>query len=293
MIVMFQSLEHPLPLLTDVCVLSEVYTCKCTIFPIYLGTLFPWSRGYSTVFCFFIIKINKVNKNTGLSRQIEFIIGRSQMSETTTLEVNTRHDVGKGASRRLRKAEQIPAVIYGGDEPPLSITVEARIVRRALEIESFYSQVIKLNITGQLHDVILKDVQRHPAKGHALHLDFLRVKASQLITTNIPLHFINKETCIGVKAGGKISYNITEINVRCLPKDIPEFINIDVAQLDIGSTLHLSDLAVPKDIQLVQLLQGESHNLAIVTVSSSTTHKEEEEVSSEETTVENSASDET
>lgn len=188
------------------------------------------------------------------------------MSEAITLNASVRQDIGKGASRRLRHAEKVPAVIYGGEETPVSIVLEARVVKRALETETFYSQVISLDVDSKKHDVILKDLQRHPAKGNAMHLDFLRINAAQEITTNIPLHFINEESSEGVKAGGKLSHNATEVEVRCLPAALPEFIEVDVAALEVGHTIHLTDLAIPKNVQLVQLLHGDSHDLAVVTV---------------------------
>lgn len=188
------------------------------------------------------------------------------MSEAIELSAKMRNDTGKGASRRLRRAEMVPAVVYGGDEKPISIVIEARIIRRLLEEETFYSQVISLEIDGKKQNVILKDLQRHPAKEFALHLDFLRISASHEVTTTIPLHFINEDICVGVKAGGKIAHSTTETKVRCLPAKLPEFIEVDVADLQVGSTIHLTDLNLPEGVQLVQLLQGESHDTGIVSV---------------------------
>jgi len=199
------------------------------------------------------------------------------MSEALKLNATVRTDIGKGASRRLRHAEQVPAIVYGGKDAPLSIVVEARIVKRALEAETFYSQVITLQVGKKKHDVILKDLQRHPAKGHAMHLDFLRINAKQEITTQIPIHFVNEDTCVGVKAGGKISHNTTEIEVRCLPADLPEFIEVDVAELEVGNTIHLSDLSVPTNVQFVQLMHGESHDIAIATVNAPKKGTDDEE----------------
>ena len=199
------------------------------------------------------------------------------MSEAITLVASVRKDIGKGASRRLRHAEKVPAVIYGGDEAPVSIVMEARVVKRALEEEAFYSQIISLDVDSKKHEVILKDLQRHPAKGNAMHLDFLRIDATSEITTNIPLHFINEEACIGVKAGGKLSHNVTEIEVRCLPAALPEFIEVDVETLELGNTIHLSDLTTPKDVQFTQLTHGDSHNLAVVSVNAPKLAAEPEE----------------
>ncbi len=210
------------------------------------------------------------------------------MSEAIELIAKVRKDIGKGASRRLRRTEQVPAIIYGAKKAPESIEIEARIVKRALEKETFYSQVIGLIVDDKKpQQVILKDIQRHPAKGHALHLDFFRISASQELTTNIPFRFINEESCLGVKAGGKISHNMNEVEIKCLPKNLPEHIEVDVASLEIGSTIHLTDIKVPETIQITQLLLGESHDLSVVTVTAPKQEVEEKAVDEEESETKN------
>ncbi len=187
------------------------------------------------------------------------------MSEFT-LNAVERKDVGKGASRRLRHADLVPGIIYGGETAPLQITVEGRSIRKSLEAEAFYSSIVTLVVDGKKEQAILKDVQRHPARGDAMHMDFLRVSANQEITTSVPLHFLNEETAVGVKAGGAIAHNLQEVEVRCLPADLPEFIEVDMAAVELGASLHLSNLAVPAGVTLTQLALGEEHDLPVVSI---------------------------
>ena len=188
------------------------------------------------------------------------------MSEAITLNAVLRKDVGKGASRRLRHADLVPAIIYGGEVEPVQITLEGKAIRKALEAETFYSQIVILEVEGAAQQVILKDVQRHPAKEFAMHMDFLRVDATHAITTHIPLHFLNEDACVGVKAGGVINHARVEVEVKCLPADLPEFIEVDMAEVDLGAHLHLTDLTMPKGVELVALLQGEGHDLDVASV---------------------------
>ena len=173
------------------------------------------------------------------------------MSEAIKLNAVVRKDVGKGASRRLRHADLVPAIIYGGEAEPAQITLEGKAVRKALEAETFYSQIVTLVVEGAEQQVILKDLQRHPAKEFAMHMDFLRVDATHAITTHVPLHFINEETCAGVKAGGTISHTRVEVEVKCLPADLPEFIEVDMAEVQLSGHIHLSDLTLPAGVELV------------------------------------------
>ncbi len=185
------------------------------------------------------------------------------MSEAIVLHAVARKDVGKGASRRLRHADKVPGIIYGGEEAPVQITMEARQVRKVLEAEAFYSQIINLEVDGASQQVILKDLQRHPAKEHAMHMDFLRVDASQAITTHVPLHFINEEACVGVKLGGGIiAHTRVEVEIKCLPADLPEFIEVDMAEVELGGHVHMSDLTLPKGVELV--IHGQDQDIASV-----------------------------
>ena len=185
-----------------------------------------------------------------------------------SLNAKARNDLGKGASRRLRRnADLVPAIVYGGDKAPQNIALEARELKKALENEAFYSHVIKLSIDGKKEDVLLKALQRHPAKPLIMHADFLRVVAGHEVTVHVPLHFINEDSCVGVKnGGGVISHTMTEVEVNCLPKDLPEFIEVDMAGVDLNQIVHLSDLKLPKGVSIPFLAQGPDHDLPVANV---------------------------
>lgn len=190
------------------------------------------------------------------------------------LNAQVRSDLGKGASRRLRRnAGLVPAVVYGGDKTPVRNHGTARN-RQALENEAAFSHVIALNVGGAKETVLIKALQRHPAKGFVMHADFLRVVADHKLTAHVPLHFINEEVAVGVKqAGGEISHTISEVEVSCLPKDLPEFIEVDMAKVELGQIVHLSDLKAPKGVELVQLAHG--NDLAVANIHASRVVKEE------------------
>ncbi|UVJ44788.1 50S ribosomal protein L25/general stress protein Ctc [Pseudomonas sp. LS1212] len=180
-----------------------------------------------------------------------------------TLNAEVRSDLGKGASRRLRRlASLVPAVVYGGDKAPESISMLAKEVAKLLENEAAFSHVIELNVGGTKQNVVIKALQRHPAKGHVMHADFVRVVAGQKLTAVVPVHFINEEA--PVKKGGEISHIVGEIEVSCLPKDLPEFIEVDLANAEIGAIIHLSDLKAPNGVEFVALAHG--NDLAVANV---------------------------
>ncbi|MCB1614431.1 MAG: 50S ribosomal protein L25/general stress protein Ctc [Pseudomonadales bacterium] len=189
------------------------------------------------------------------------------MSEFT-LNAQARTDTGKGASRRLRRnAGLVPAIVYGGNEPPKNITLAHKDVMKSLENEAVYSHILDLNIDNESENVILKAVQRHPAKNQIIHLDFMRVVKGTKITLRVPLHFINQETCIGVKQqGGVISHNMTDLEIICLPRNIPEFIEVDMKDVELDSTVHISDLKLPEGVESVDLSHGEDHDLPVANV---------------------------
>ncbi|MFT5756431.1 MAG: large subunit ribosomal protein L25 [Alteromonadaceae bacterium] len=186
------------------------------------------------------------------------------MTDLFTLEAEVRTDLGKGASRRLRHANKVPAIIYGEGKEPISLTLEHKDVFRAQQEEAFYSHLLTLNIDGKPVECLLKDMQRHPFKQLVMHLDFLRIDATHPVHINAPVHFINEE--IAEKKGGKIAHQINEIAISCLPADIPEFIEIDVAGLEVGQTLHLSDITLPKGVTSDELAKGEDHDQAVASL---------------------------
>jgi len=188
--------------------------------------------------------------------------------EDFKLDATARNDLGKGASRRLRRlAGEVPGVIYGGSAEPISISVSHNELLKHLEHEAFYSHIISLNVDGKAQDVILKDLQRHPAKPVVLHADFLRIDKATRLTTHVPLHFINEATSKGVKIqGGKVIHNLTQIEVSTLPHNLPEFIEVDLGNAEIGTIIHISDLKLPSGVTSVALAHGADHDLAVATI---------------------------
>ena len=190
------------------------------------------------------------------------------MSTDFTLQAKGREDTGKGASRRLRRlAGEIPAIVYGGKKAATQISLSQKDVTKALENEAFYSHIISLDVDGKSEDVIIKDLQRHPAKAYVMHMDFFRVSKTTKLQTRAPLHFINEEACVGVKlGGGLIAHSMTDLEISCLPKDLPEYIEVDMADIEIGQTVHLSDIKLPKGVESVALSHGDDHDLPVAAV---------------------------
>ena len=188
------------------------------------------------------------------------------MSDKIVLNAQDRTDLGKGASRRLRHAGNIPAVVYGSGEPA-SIQIQHKDIWKAQESEAFYASVVTLDIDGKGTDVILKDLQRHPAKEIIMHADFQRADDSVTLTMNIPLHYVNTETAHGVKMqGGQLQIDANTIKVACVPSKIPAFIEIDLAAVELGQIVHISDINFPEGVVSVDLSLGEDHNHAIAQI---------------------------
>ncbi len=182
------------------------------------------------------------------------------------ITANNRTLQGKGASRRLRIAGKVPAVIYGGETPAQSIELDHNTLYHKLKLEAFHASILSLDIDGKKEKVLLRDAQMHPFKQQVYHVDFQRVDPKKKIHMKVPLHFINAESSPGVKtSGGNVSHVITEVDISCLPQDLPEFITVDLVDLDAGSTLHLSDLVLPKNTEIPSLQKGGS-DLPVVTI---------------------------
>jgi large subunit ribosomal protein L25 len=190
------------------------------------------------------------------------------MSTDFTIHAKGREDTGKGASRRLRRlAGEVPAIVYGGKKAPAQISLSQKDITKALENEAFYSHIISLEVDGKSEDVIIKDLQRHPAKAYVMHMDFFRVSKTTKLQTRAPLHFINEEECVGVKlGGGLIAHSMTDLEISCLPKDLPEYIEVDMAEVELGDTVHISDIKLPKGVESVALSHGEDHDLPVAAV---------------------------
>ena len=197
------------------------------------------------------------------------------MTDLFTLDAEVRTDLGKGASRRLRHANKVPAILYGEGKEPVSLTLEHKNVFRAQQEEAFYSHVLTLNIAGKPVECLIKDMQRHPFKQLVMHMDFIRIDAKHAIHTNAPIHFLNEENV--VKLGASVAHHMTEIAISCLPKDLPEYIELDVADLEVGQTLHLSDVKLPKGVTSDELEKGEDHDQAVVTANAAKAQKDEDE----------------
>lgn len=188
------------------------------------------------------------------------------MSQPTyKFDAELRTDLGKGASRRLRREGKVPAVLYGADKEAISLTLDHDKVNNAADHEGFYAHILTLTIDGKKTEAIVKDMQRHPFKPKLIHLDFQRVNAKQELTTNIPLHFLNEEDA--QKAGGVVVHHLNEVEISVLPKDLPEYIEVDLAGLNVGDNIHLSDLKLPSGVSLVELGKGDDHNHVVVTIS--------------------------
>ncbi len=189
------------------------------------------------------------------------------MAEKFDLIADYREDQGKGASRRLRHQGKVPAIIYGAGRPPRSLSFDHNKVLKQLESESFYSSVLNIKVGDKSQAAILKDLQRHPAKHQIMHIDLQRIVDDVEIKMNVPLHFLNEEVAVGVKeGGGKVAHLRTDVEVVCLPKYLPEYLEIDIAELELDAMLHLSDLKLPEGVGIPELAQGPEHDHPIVSI---------------------------
>jgi large subunit ribosomal protein L25 len=206
------------------------------------------------------------------------------MSGQFELNAEVREDMGKGASRRLRRlADKIPAIIYGSGKDPQPLTLVRKDLEKALENEAFYTHVLTINVGSTKEKAILKDLQRHPAKDFVMHADFLRIDDNVALKVHVPIHFINEEACVGVKLeGGIIQHQTTEIEVQCLPADIPSYIEVDMLEVNIGDIVHLSEVTLPEGVTSVALALGEDHDLAIASVIAPRVVSEEDEAAEAE-----------
>jgi large subunit ribosomal protein L25 len=188
------------------------------------------------------------------------------MNDDFDLIAELREDQGKGASRRLRREGKVPAIIYGAGRPPRALAFDHNRVVQQLENESFYSSVLNIKVRDKSQAAILKDVQRHPSKAQIMHLDFQRIVEDQEIRMNVPLHFLGEDVAPGVKrGGGKVSHLMTDVEVVCLPRHLPEYLDIDVSNLELDEMLYLSDIKVPEGVTITDL-QQEDNDKAVVSI---------------------------
>ena len=199
------------------------------------------------------------------------------------IEAEMRDVKGKGASRRLRRSGKVPGILYGARSEPVSIQVGQADILLRLELEAFYSHILTLKLDGTLEKVVLKDLQRHTYKPDILHLDFQRIDESERLTMRVPLHFVNEDKCVGVRSGGgMVAHLMTELEITCLPKDLPEYIEVDIIDLELGHAIPLSDVTVPEGVLIASLVHGGDDSVPVVAVQIPRTAIEDLEAEAEE-----------
>lgn len=189
------------------------------------------------------------------------------MSDNFTVTANIRNDIGKGASRRLRHSDMVPAIIYGGNKPPMTIVLDHVKLNKALENEAFYTHILTIKMGDQEEKVILRDLQRHPYRPRIVHADFQRISATEKLTMRIPLHFKGSDIAPGVKLkGGMVAHLMSEIELRCLPADLPEYIEVDLSALDLDQTIHLSNLKLPENTEIPGLIPDGANDKPVASI---------------------------
>ena len=205
------------------------------------------------------------------------------MSEQVNLNATSRDVEGKSSSRQLRRAGSVPAVIYGGEKDPIRISILEKDIAKAAEIPGFATQILNINISGEEQNVILKELQRHPATQRVLHADLQRVNPDTKISISVPVRFLNEDICMGVKMhGGAISRLINNIDITCLASNLPEYLEVDLAELDVGDSVFLSALNLPEGVEIPSLALGEDRDQAVVSITEAKVLDIEPEVVEEE-----------
>lgn len=189
------------------------------------------------------------------------------MAKDFHLVAELREVQGKGASRRLRREGKVPAILYGGGRPPRRLAFDHNKVIHQLQSESFYSSILNIKVDDKSQAAVVKDIQRHPSKPQILHMDFQRIVEDQKIRMNVPIHYLNADIAVGVKQeGGSVSRLITDIEISCLPKDLPEYFEVDITELKLNEMLYLSDIKLPEGVEIPQLTHGEEQDEPIVSI---------------------------
>lgn len=189
------------------------------------------------------------------------------MSDQVSLKAENREMQGKSSSRLLRRGGSVPAVIYGGSKEPLRISILEKDISKASSVPGFTTQILNISIAGNDENVIIKEIQRHPASDRVLHADLMRVDPDTKISISVPIRFINEESCIGVKMhGGAISHLINDVDISCLASNLPEYLEVNVEELDIGDSVFLSALTLPEGVEIPILALGEDRDQAVVSV---------------------------
>lgn len=199
------------------------------------------------------------------------------MASNFEFNAESRSEAGTGPARTLRRVGRIPGVLYGAHQDAEMISLEQREMTKNLEAESVYSQVLTLNVDGKAQKVILKDLQRHPSTSTILHVDFQRVSQKEKLRVHVPIHFIGESISVGVKKGGVVTHNVVELDVSCLPDDIPEFIEIDLTEVDLGGSVHLSEVTAPSGVEIyLQAHGGGKQDMVIASIQHSKIAEEDE-----------------
>ncbi len=190
------------------------------------------------------------------------------MADEVVFAAELRTGAGKSASRRLRREKDlVPAIIYGGGREAVSLTLKHKDLQRSLENEGVFSRIVTVTAGKESQQAILKSLQRHPAKDRILHVDFLRVRDDQKIDVHVPIHFINEDLCVGVRTnGGAISHIMSEVEVSCLPGDLPEYLEVDMTALDVGESVQLREVVIPEGVEINVLVQNEEFNPTVCSV---------------------------
>jgi len=197
------------------------------------------------------------------------------MSNVFEFVAESRGQSGKSAARRARRTGNVPAVIYGGHSEPQMLLLSHNEVIKHLAHEAVYSHVLDINVDGKTEKVVLKGVQRHPAKFQVLHMDFLRVTMSEALKVHVPLHFVNEQASVGGKKGGIVTHSMIDVEVSCLPTSLPDYIEVDLKGLDIGESFHLSDIVLPAGVEIVALAQGPEHDHPVASMMASKASKDD------------------
>ncbi len=188
------------------------------------------------------------------------------MSNVFEFVAESRNVSGKASARAARRNGGIPAVIYGGESAPEMLVLKHNEVMKHLETEAVYSHVLDVVIDGKVEKAILKDMQRHPSKAQILHMDFMRVSKKDKIRVHVPVHFVNEAASVGAKKGGIVTHNLVDVEISCFPGQLPEFIEVDLSDIDVGESVHLTDLKLPAGVDIVALMQGDEHDLPVVSI---------------------------
>lgn len=181
-------------------------------------------------------------------------------------QASVRTPGGKGAARRLRGTDKVPAILYGGGAAPVALSLDQNDVLKKLENEAVYSHVLTIKLSDGEEKAILKALQRHPSRPIVTHMDFQRVSATEKIRVHVPLHFLNEAICPGVKKGGIVNHSLMDVEVSCLPGNLPEFLEVDLSGLELGQSLHLSDIRLARDVEIIALTHGPEHDLQVVAI---------------------------